>query len=1023
MTNDQKTSDGWFVAVCRHGQRWLLVKIILGQAIPVSHRYPDKMWFHVISFAVVLVPGLHRWWSGRRFRDANEDPALAERWWALRTRATRVSFISAFVAAVLSPAWMGLLLPVQWLASAIGGFPARRVIFHESWTLGSYLFWSFRLAAGMWGFWIVLATMPLALPAYVEWAGPLAAALLIAWQHWYGSLLRWSLGATKLDAGAISPALSDGFSRVLQRSTAPAPDLWRAGPPESMLANAVALPAIRTSSVLFSNALLDALTPEEVTAILAHEMGHIEHYTRRRLLWMSLTSIALIGFATLALPRLSQGPMKLLASLWPLVLLGTLALRMRWRQEHETESDRRAVELCGDPEALATGLTKLYALGRVPRRWSASVEQRASHPSLARRLAAIRGLSGAPASLEAPIAVQGADGTTWITIEPDRVRHLAGVNEGTPSEPLALAASARTALSFSYADIRELRIAAGASGHAAFTVVTADGRMRSMRLRHEDVARVQAALDRVDHLITPAAPRDVTPYVVSVGLSCSLAAAGFIAQSPTLIALGLFTALAPSPGACLAAGLGGLVVGVASLMGAPWIDEVSIVGPLVTALGMAAVVTAWRWRPSTPARRPWLLPPILATATALIWIGVAVAASNLLVLHRLAATNPAGIIAPLALGGALWRLYPGRRALAAVAWLLALGAAAVASSAFLEGVVRDPLIAPMEQFVHRTATLKQIASGSAPEHAVALRISPDGRHFITGLDEDGEGEPSGKFVIGIVGEPGTSIDAADAQFLDDRRVLILSSTEQGATISLRMLRDLREPVWQRAVPVPSASRILVDERTGRWRVTGWTRTEVTRIDGDVAGEFQVDSWRVSQYESRNWVVGNGPVLLGLKSRANRSWNRRFSLLYAWNLHIPMYPKSVAVLDRHGVRSIAESDQDVSCESPIPGRALLCFATDGAYTRVWQLNGDALTPVGELKGDVTAMSMTPDGMLTAWRGTERWLIDAEHQTSVALPRSRDPYEYWSEWTTAGGTVGALVSDDDDRTTIRTFSRSK
>jgi Zn-dependent protease with chaperone function len=979
------------------------------------------MWFHVISFAVVLVPGLHRWWSGRRFRDADQDPALAERWWALRTRATRVAFISAFVAAMLSPAWMGLLLPVLWLASAIGGFPARRVIFRESWTLGSYLFWSFRLAAGMWGFWIVLGTLPLVLPASVGWAGPLAAALLIAWQHWYGSLLRWSLGATKLDAGAISPALSEGFSRVLQRSTAPPPDLWRAGPPESMLANAVALPAIRTSSVLFSNALLDALTPEEVTAILAHEMGHIEHYTRRRLLWMSLTSIALIGFATLALPRLSQGPMNVLVSLWPLVLLGTLALRMRWRQEHETASDRRAVELCGDPEALATGLTKLYALGRVPRRWSASVEQRASHPSLARRLAAIRGLSGAPAGLEAPIAVQGTDGTTWITIEADRVRHLSGVNEGTPSEPLALAASARTALSLSYADIRELRIAAGASDHAAFTVVTADGRARSMRLRHEDVARVQAALDRVDHLITPAAARDATPYVVSVGLSGSLAAAGLIAQSPTLIGLGLFTALAPSPGACLAAGLGGLVVGVASLMGSGWIDEVSIVGPLVTALGLAAVVASWRWRPMTPARRPWLLPPILATATALTWIGAAVAASNLLVLHRLAATNPAGIIAPLALGGTLWRLYPGRRVLAAVAWLLALGAAAIASSAFLDGVVRDPLIAPMEQFVQRKAMLKPIASGASPDHAVALRISPDGRHFITGVDEDGEGEPSGKFVIGIVGGPGTSIDAMDAQFLDDRRVLILSSTEQDATISLRMLQDVREPVWHHTVPTPSASRLVVDAVTARWRVTGWTRTEVTRIHGDADGELQVDTWAVPASDSRQWIVGDGPTLLGLKSRSNRSWNRRFSLLYAWNLHIPMYPQSVAVLDRQGVRSIAESDQDVRCESSIPGHALFCFASDGATTRVWQFDGSALTPVGTLAGDVTVMNMTSDGVLAAWRGTERLLIDAEHKMSVALPRSGDRYEYWSEWTTADGTVGALVSDDDDRTTIRTFSQ--
>jgi hypothetical protein len=163
--------------------------MILGQDAPVSYRYVSKMLLHVISFAVVLVPGLHRWWTGRQFRNAGEDPALAERWWALRTRATQVSFMTAFVAAILSPAWMGLLLPVQWLASAIGGFPARRVIFGESWTLGAYLFWSFRLAAGMWA-----GSSWRRCPwcCHVASDGPpLCAALLIAWQHWVVPF-RWS---------------------------------------------------------------------------------------------------------------------------------------------------------------------------------------------------------------------------------------------------------------------------------------------------------------------------------------------------------------------------------------------------------------------------------------------------------------------------------------------------------------------------------------------------------------------------------------------------------------------------------------------------------------------------------------------------------------------------------------------------------------------------------------------------------------------------------------------------------------
>jgi len=996
--------------------------MILGQDASVSSRYLSEMPFHVVSFAVVLVPGLHRWWSGRRFRNADEDPALAERWWALRTRATQVSLTSAFVAAILSPSWIGLLLPVQWLASAIGGFPARRVIFGESWTLGAYLFWSFRLAAGMWGFWIALATLPLALPRYVGWAGPLAAALLIAWQHWYGSLLRWSLGAIRLDAAGISPALAEGFSRVLQGSTAPAPDLWRAGPPESMLANAVALPAIRTSSVLFSNALLGVLTPPEVTAILAHEMGHLEHYTRRRLIRMSLTSIALIGFATLALPRLSQGPMNMLVSLWPLVLLGTLALRTRWRQEHESASDRRAVELCGDPDALASGLTKLHALGRVPRRWSASVEQRASHPSLARRLAAIRGNSGTPAALDAPVAVQGADGTTWITIEAEIVRHLAGVREGTAPEPSALAASAKAAQSFSYSDVRELRIAAGASGRTVLTIVCADGRVRSMPLRQADVARVQATLDRVDHLLVPATPGDATPWVISVALSASLAAAGLVFQSPALTALGVVTAILPSPGATLAAGLGALVLAVAALAGAPWISQSSISSPAILALALSALFHAWRWRAVTASRRAALLPVVLALATAIVWLAGALLASNLLTLHRLAATGSAALVAPAALGGALWRLHSRRRVLALSAWVLALAAAAIASPAFSRLVVRDPLIAAMTPFVQQTAGLTRISTGPAPEHATGLRVSPDGRRFIVGIDEDDEGEPSGHFVAGAVGEAGTSIAAADAQFLDDRRLLTLTTTETEATIALRLLSNLNEPVWRRSVDAPMASRLLVDPRSGRWRVSGYTRAQLTRIDGDASGDLHVDTWRLSASDARQWIVGDGPNLLGLKSKPQRSWNRRYLLLLAWDLDIPKYPRSIALMDRNGVRTIADSNQDVSCQAPVPGRAVFCFASDGGTTHVWRFDGNALTPVGELTGDVSTMNMTPDGDLTGWRGHERLLIDPEHRDLVVLPRTRGGYEYWSEWTTAGNTIGVLVSDQDDRTTIRTFSRS-
>ena len=75
------------------------------------------------------------------------------------------------------------------------------------------------------------------------------------------------------------------------------------------------------------------------------------------------------------------------------------------------------------------------------------------------------------------------------------------------------------------------------------------------------------------------------------------------------------------------------------------------------------------------------------------------------------------------------------------------------------------------------------------------------------------------------------------------------------------------------------------------------------------------------------------------------------------------------------------------------------------------------------GEFMLMDTTPDGELTAWRNNERLLVDTEGLVLLSMPRTAGEYayEYWSEWTAAGTTVGALVSDDEDRVWIRTFAR--
>src|SRR2546428_777600 len=167
-------------------------------------------------------------------------------------------------------------------------------------------------------------------------------------------------------------------------------------------------------------------------------------------------------------------------AVWPAAVLVAMAIRGRHHHRYESDSDRRSVELFGDPEALASALVKLHTLARIPRRWSPELERRATHPSLASRLRAIRALTGEAAGrpLE-PVIVQGTDERTWVVIEPDRVRHLSGVPPGTPAETGALVAGAATAAALAYDQLTDLRVTPARAGGSNLHIATRAGRPRS----------------------------------------------------------------------------------------------------------------------------------------------------------------------------------------------------------------------------------------------------------------------------------------------------------------------------------------------------------------------------------------------------------------------------------------------------------------------------------------------------------------------------------------------------------------
>jgi hypothetical protein len=128
-----------------------------------------------VAFAVVLLPGIAAWWTGRRLIPLRDDPALPERLMARRTRLAQAAGI-CWAGQLFLPGGALWMLAPGLLALLTGSFASRRALFDESWGLPSYLAWVLRLGVASGGFWTLLA----AAPSIVEWGGgswPIMSAL------------------------------------------------------------------------------------------------------------------------------------------------------------------------------------------------------------------------------------------------------------------------------------------------------------------------------------------------------------------------------------------------------------------------------------------------------------------------------------------------------------------------------------------------------------------------------------------------------------------------------------------------------------------------------------------------------------------------------------------------------------------------------------------------------------------------------------------------------------------------------
>jgi len=998
----------------------------MGLAAVGTFRHPmfvDLPYRQLVLVVLCLVPAAVRWWSGRSLLPFLDDPLLPER--LLEHRRRNQTLLWGILVATLVLSGIGdfvWTVPLTLVARSAAGFPFRRSLYNEQWSLAGYMSGMIRLLLAFGAFRLLLAFAPAIAASAGEFdrisAGALAALLLFWWfrsADWFRFILR-------VQPVAEGPLLAR-FQTLAAKSTAPAPRFEVVDQRGGRVANAVALPSRRGSSVVYSDTLLRLLDADEAAAITAHEIAHLEYYDAARLRTLNLTMIGLIAGATAAslLPRLIPAlPVMLIEGVWCVVYVGVLFWTVRDRQRNETASDLRAVQLCGDPEALVRALTKIHTVARVPRRWDTRMEHAATHPSLARRIRAIRQAASetqpavphvAPAP-PAPETLRSADGRVSVTF----------------ADALQWQESEGALHVLPYGQITELRVDVRPAAGPRLVAIERRGRRWDAALDAAEAARAQTILDRIDGRLAEPPPRRLAiPWLQAAGAGVAISA--MWAGQMVVAIVAIVASLRSVPAFVAAAGAAAL--GASALVGRQTIEsgDARNAWPalVLAACGAALLTGAWHKRDHDAG---WLVHAgtVGLAAFALIAVSaIVMRGSDVVRLYQASVALPSGAILPVALAGAL-AIRPRRawRIVAVPVCLVGLMIGVAGSGTFLHAFGRDPFLVATQPLKVDTLKGSPIAEVSLPGILTDLRLSPGGKRMAL-TQYTGGGRYGIRFSVGAPGSGFTFVSATDLLFLDDDRLLTV--TVDGTRSRLQELRvGSDHATWERSVEDVSGARLAYRRDANRWLVTGMDDAgRIVSIEGVVGGSDQSRrEWTPRDREQAGevWAIEGDTALRAQRTFGFDPLNAdAFSLTLAAMLD--QMETRLTRLTPAGETEVAVSRLDTLCtDHALDGARLVCMAFDGTRTHVIALApaSNTLEPIGSLAGRFLMARPARDGWLGGWRTTSG-LLDIPSQVAIDLESRRLltlPSTIRAEEITAVAGVAATVTHDAAHTRIHLYA---
>ena len=908
----------------------------------------DNRWVARLLFVPVLLMlgWLLAWFDGRHLIPGRRSPEFAERWWGYLTRLVGLGslMVAAMIFGVSPHMWsLGLALTAGALLAA--HYPVRRAAYGESRGPVRYFVTAVGRGTAFFGFWILLMVTPqliVAVPDHRWVAASSLAALLLGGLRYRREIVLFLVRATPL---VHAPG---EFARVLAQADIAVPvTTYRAGVPGALGADSFAVPSPSGHAIVIGDSLIETLDPDALTAIFAHEVAHLERWTPRRMNRVTALATGLVAVAVgggLGLLQLRAESAALGTAMWGGALLLASAIWMVGRRGDDRVSDLRAAALCGDASALVRALTVLHDLRRVPRRLSPFNEEISTHPSLARRLQAIRQAAGiAPVTLAVPVVLSSPDLDRVVILDAERSQWLEGVSAGVDRESEAVRLSAHSIRSLAYRQLTDLRLVTRLRGGTWLEATHRSGRSWRTPIRMQDVAAAQAALDVVDEQL--AAERTVTrrraALLVALAAAAAASAWAHVGVSPVIVlaaiviarprrsptwVVSLLILLCALPGsvapktaistfvrtltaATMAAGGVAFVIGPAARRRAalwPTPGEAAVVaGALVTFALVLGVDVAWVARSAAASIPYWRL--------------------DAMALSVLAA---AGV---LALGG--WRrgwiaaVCGGALSIAVFRWGSA-GLAVWAPLASGTPVVMGEALTPTSQVVTLDPSARR------------LLLSPSASRFAVQVGQSRTGMPF-HVVVGTFGGEDKQVSAYDLSFLDDTMALLIGRATGGLelkTLSLDSSGVL--PGWSIGLPTVYEPRVSADVSSRIWTVVGWHPEEADAIS--VTGRVGDDTREV-----KRWIIPGAdanasfhylPVIDAAFS-VTRTTFRHGPALLSRLAGVPEYRWELWKLEGKTGVTLAVTAAALVCLDPLPrDEALLCLARHAAHTVIWSVDG-------------------------------------------------------------------------------------